>query len=80
MNMMLCKKGVKLQKHIQFRHAGPRSGTPCLYQRLEISLVRSKNERIRCGMTPFLNYNTYISPNLTILYRAHANLESDVKS
>ena len=71
MNLMLCKKGVKLQKLIQFRHAGPRSGIPCLYQRLEISLARSKNERIRCGMTPFLNYNTFILPNSTILYQTH---------
>ena len=38
MNLRLCKKGVKLQKHNQFRHAGPRSpegGISCLYQRLE---------------------------------------------
>jgi len=80
MSLRLSKKGVKLQKHNQFRHAGPRTGISCIYQRLEISLARSKNERIRCGMTPFLNYNTYISPNLTILYRAHANLESDVQN
>jgi len=36
MNLRLCKKGVKLQKHNQFRHAGPRTGNFCLYQRLEI--------------------------------------------
>ena len=35
MNLRLCKKGVKLPKHNQFRHAGPRTGISCLYQRLE---------------------------------------------
>ncbi len=36
MNLLLCKKGVKLQKHNHFRHAGPRSGISCLNQRLKI--------------------------------------------
>ncbi len=38
MNLMLSKKGVKLQYHNQLRHAGLRSGISCLYQWLEISL------------------------------------------
>ncbi len=36
MTLRLSKKGVKLQKHHQFRHAGPRSGISYLYQRMEI--------------------------------------------
>jgi len=36
MTLSLSNKGVKLQKHNQYRHAGPRSGISCLYQRLEI--------------------------------------------
>jgi len=35
MNLRLCNKGVKLQIHNQFRHAGPRTGISCLYQRLK---------------------------------------------
>ncbi len=51
----LSKKGVKLQKHSKFRYARPRPGISYLYQRLVISLCVQNNERIKCGMTPFLD-------------------------
>ncbi len=47
--MRLSKKGGKLQKHNQFRHAGPRSGISCLYQRLEISLRVQKMSASSAG-------------------------------
>ncbi len=70
MNMVLRKKGVKLQKHNQFRHAGLRStngtgGISCLYQRLEIP------HQVRDDAL-FELQRLYAS-NSMILYRTHVS-------
>ncbi len=66
MNLWLSKKGVKLQKYHQFRHAVPRSpngtgGISCVYQRLEIS------HQVRDDALFELKY--LISTNSKILYQ-----------
>jgi len=68
MTLSLSKKGVKLQKHNQYRHAGPRS--PEKGQAASPASINGWRSRIRCGMTPFLHY--YIS-KFNVFYRIYVN-------